>query len=789
MYRHIIFIASIITGIICFFSSTLVLNSEVYADQFGSTIVRLERMKVSQSSYPILIIVEPSTLTSTRTETSIRFTLASSFSVNSTASNISTSTTNLPSVVQGHTLTAMPGLSSTATAVSGQQIDFSISNLTDGNYYAFYITSGITNPSAAGSYRYSLATRDSGNIDTSASTAEVDISSNDRITVSASVPAKTGEGSVSVAGVPTSGSYLHEGDGIDVTISYRSTASTSKSFTIIASWDKGTVVNTSSQVDVFDYVVGSATDAYGGAYGSVDTQNRKITWYISSLPPSTAYKTVTFKLKVRSDIPESSTLTTRVKADGSIQTAALSQSTLVYTIQHSTAPTGVHPSATPTPAQGAFGFEYIRLNEITNSSAQIAVRATENARVSLSYGLKPSQLTKTIKSIDLQRTTLIDLSDLLPDTPYYFRVTITNAAGKSRTSDIFVFRTALSSSLIKTGQLEIFWKQLLLSNGTQPVIMATGKPMTIKLHVDNPDDVNEIIVKIVKKGVLGINTFVKPVNEVETRLIQSITGEFIGELAAPHEAGEYQLIMSSSDVHGGFFTDILHKDIFVSEPITFINKQTGQPIESAATTIYVFSSVGQTYTPLDAAISYVPTTDTDGQLNLVLPVGRYKVDAEAIGYETNELAFTLDRNHYYPSIHMKPNMTLPTYAMYHYSGLSQLKKFVLMQMRNIAESPYARAGLRTVTGLLTIVLLLTYLFMRHAVEKSKKNEHVLLHEMFHVIVYSLFTTGIVITIAVFLIVLAFGGVLSSFPFFVLACFDIMLLDMIVVHVTHLRKMK
>lgn len=330
----------------------------------------------------------------------------------------------------------------------------------------------------------------------------------------------------------------------------------------------------------------------------------------------------------------------------------------------------------------------------------------------------------------------------------------------------------------------------MLSNGTQPVIIPRQKPLTIKLHVDNPQEVKQLVVKIVKKGVLGINTFAKPINEVETRLIESINGEYIGEIDTPNEIGEYQLILTTTDIYGGLYTQALQKDIFVTRPITFVSSITHRPIESASANISIFSSINQTFTPLDEAISFVPTTDTQGELNLALPVGKYKIVAKAIGYKPLELDFTLDRSHHYPSIKMISNMNLPSYALYHYSGFEQLWKFLNLQLKNIAESPYGRAGLRMLTSALTLVLFLSYMFVRHKVEKSlKKEEHVVLHELFHVILYSLFTTGIVLTTFTFLVILFYAGFRSSFPFFVLACFDIMLLDMIVVHVTHLQGKK
>ncbi|MBI4185834.1 hypothetical protein HY524_02215, partial [Candidatus Berkelbacteria bacterium] len=133
--------------------------------------------------------------TTAATEASIRVTFPTGFTVNATAGNWTTSTSNLPTNINGAAVNAVPGLGATAGNVSGQNVAFPSSNLTVGTLYAFAITGGLTMPDVSANTEYTngqVATRDATvtNIDVSEWATQIfNGTAGDDIAVSATVDA------------------------------------------------------------------------------------------------------------------------------------------------------------------------------------------------------------------------------------------------------------------------------------------------------------------------------------------------------------------------------------------------------------------------------------------------------------------------------------------------------------------------------------------------------------------------------------------------------------------------
>ena len=136
-------------------------------------------------------------------------------------------------------------------------------------------------------------------------------------------------------------------DQVIVTVSYRSLLSSSQPFTLEAYWEQGLVQGSSSNyVDVFDYVIGSANKSEDGTNPTVALTNKRITWELPSLTPSASFKTVTFSLRVRSNLPTNNYIDAAVKARGQIVTAYTPEQSLTFTILQVASPT---PTPTNTP--------------------------------------------------------------------------------------------------------------------------------------------------------------------------------------------------------------------------------------------------------------------------------------------------------------------------------------------------------------------------------------------------------------------------------------------------------
>ncbi len=159
--------------------------STARADALAQAEMRFYRLKTSvaanTSTAKILVKLTPD---KTATENEVRVTFAAGYTVDSTATNIDVSTTSLPSEC-----TAAPGIGTDANAVSSQQVDFTVTDLTATTTYCFFITGGITNPSSANSYTNTIYTLSGSNVVEEESDVTVSHITDDQIVVSAVVPA------------------------------------------------------------------------------------------------------------------------------------------------------------------------------------------------------------------------------------------------------------------------------------------------------------------------------------------------------------------------------------------------------------------------------------------------------------------------------------------------------------------------------------------------------------------------------------------------------------------------
>lgn len=153
---------------------TLSFPASSYAGLFTNASVRHARMAISiaaSGTDSTLVIVKPATV---GTEASLGFAFASGYTVDSTASNITVSTSGLPSTYHGLSITAMPGIGSTASAVSSQNVTFTVTDLAVGTAYGFFITGGITNPATTGQKVSKISTHTDASPDFSAYADAVD---------------------------------------------------------------------------------------------------------------------------------------------------------------------------------------------------------------------------------------------------------------------------------------------------------------------------------------------------------------------------------------------------------------------------------------------------------------------------------------------------------------------------------------------------------------------------------------------------------------------------------------
>lgn len=160
--------------------------------------MRFYRLKtntaVDASNAKLLIRLTPASTTAIENEIRITFAGngtqgAASYGVDSDETEIDVSTTGLPAGC-----TAVPGIGTEANAVSGAQVDFTISPTTsesdfnDGTLYCFFITGGIDSPTSAGEETNRVETLTGSNTQVEYLDTVTYHLSDDQVTVSAVVP-------------------------------------------------------------------------------------------------------------------------------------------------------------------------------------------------------------------------------------------------------------------------------------------------------------------------------------------------------------------------------------------------------------------------------------------------------------------------------------------------------------------------------------------------------------------------------------------------------------------------
>lgn len=156
-------------------------SDTAHAGNLTEALVRLDRLKASTTTGGT-VCAKPTTV---GTEATVKVSFPSGFTVNGTAGNWTTTTTNLPLGA-----TAWPGIG-TASLVATQDVTFPSGDLTVGTLYCFNFsgTSTLTNPTAGNDKTGVVTTQATGPTTIDTSNYALSIISDDQIVVTATVPA------------------------------------------------------------------------------------------------------------------------------------------------------------------------------------------------------------------------------------------------------------------------------------------------------------------------------------------------------------------------------------------------------------------------------------------------------------------------------------------------------------------------------------------------------------------------------------------------------------------------
>jgi hypothetical protein len=553
------------------------------------------------------------------------------------------------------------------------------------------------------------------------------IRNNDQVTLTASVPPISSDIRLTQTTVPADGATLTAGDVVTVTLAYGSNAVAPEPFTLEADWDQGLVDGYSSNyIDVFDYVPGSATNADDGTVPVIDLQNRKVTWNIPTLTQSVSDHTVSYQLRIKSDITTYSRMTTSVHSQGQLGSTYSSEKTTHFYVlinAPSLTPIPTTTSAAPTPTPGssastatptptsaqntqlpALKFLKIELRNVTDSSAQIYLQTSRAAKYTLVYGTKMNKLTSKVSSTSTDNQHLITLDNLEPDTQYFLKIQITGKDGKQASSDIFTFRTATQATLLHLTKenVMLLWNGMVLNNADSTrLIIPRKKALTFILKTDEAQNIADIKLSFQNSSVLGVNSLNSQPPVGEVNLIQVSPGEFSGALESPEVNNLYNLVLKVHDVFGGFATQNVPFSVLITDPITIRDASTKKPIPDAQFSISKLLPYSNTYSNLGRVFPLANRTNTDGEADLVLPAGQYRLDIDAVAFSSAQKDFQINNSSSdYPHIFLSPKFTFVSTITYLEQVLKTGFAFIHEFCFQLTSSPYLRdfSVLLMVTG-------------------------------------------------------------------------------------------
>ena len=473
---------------------------------------------------------------------------------------------------------------------------------------------------------------------------------------------------------------LYQGQTSTYTITYGASESAGLDTptTIVAHFSNNLAPDSSH---VVDYVLGSATEGFGGIKPVVDLINRTITWSLPSLPAGKVNQTVSFQLRANENYSGKTAVSFVTQISMINQYIAMPDKSIGQNYQFD--PTRVKPGPTATPAPpetpvptitpAALQIYDISTTTIASKSATVAVSTNQKVRAFVLFGTLPTALTKQTAPSAFGFYNTLSLSQLSPATPYYFQVVLTTADGKTRTSEIFSFQTAKVSSVPNLDQ-SVFvvasGTNILLSNlyksATSQFSTALILPdsnFSVQVRINNPISIKKIYA-IISSTTLGDATFTSqtslPLNKI-VPMEEETPGVYSANIATPHQPGRYDVLIQATDINGNVIENKM-ANLRISPPLTVLDSKTHEPISNARVLFSFMNPAGHKYQPLPE--EFVPGllnpgyTDTHGEYSILLPGGLYQVEISALGHRTATVGFTLggEAGQDYPTVYLEDDL-------------------------------------------------------------------------------------------------------------------------------------
>ncbi len=500
---------------------------------------------------------------------------------------------------------------------------------------------------------------------------------------------------------------------VTYTITYGSRLLYGDSIKVEAQWYPG-LPDGSSPSDIFEYVPGSASLAYGSTAPFIDSVNQKIKWDIPNLPANTTGQTVTFQLKTNSSYTGNNKVDLPVRVRVISRTASSTDQVATVSYKYHGSPVVITAtnepasSPTPTPVVSAAptvspspssitttsststkklttasvvvkkAVPSLTLLSLVDNAVKLAVQTPEASTINVSYGTTPL-VTKEVPSDEtLSSLHTVVLNNLEPNTDHFVQVEAINSSGEVTKSDVYVYKTAVTSEqpqvqlptvTFLTSNVTLFSSDNILNDtssessstkaeSTPIIVLPKNTLYSFHFASTKTLSIKKVLVLIRDAQVLGASTEQgnqSTANTLSTQLILAKNGNFEGNLKSPAKPGKYEVFAQIFDTDGNIVENKI-ADLRVSLPFRVIAKDSRNPIEKAEVLLSYWSDKTKSFVLLPPQLfsSANPDyTDVEGNLaNLALPQGKYQVKVSATRYKTATVDFTIgpDQEQDYPNI-------------------------------------------------------------------------------------------------------------------------------------------
>ncbi len=654
-----------------FISLFLIFNSSAQADKLTTAMLKLNRMTPNTTLTGTICATPSSATSGIENKVSVQF--PADFNIDSNPSNWNVDTSNIPD--NG---VPWPGVGLTAYSITNRTVTFSSSNLTNaGNLYCFNFASNSSTTGSLGNKTGIITTLNSSDQEIDSQAYGLSIVSNDQIAITANVNPKGSDFENLIRRINPIGNIVFgENEEIEYQITYGTSLFIPASFNLEAGWSRGTRDGENdATLDILEYVNGSATIGYGNTPPVIDLINRTITWNISSYPSASTSAFVGFKLKTNNTESGKTLFRTSSRI-------LFSNASTTYSFNYDYYKHSVGPTPTPTPLPPVIPpkkilpkFEEIEIPEIKSTEARVYVQTNIKTVKVVMYGTSINDLNKR-SSTNLNLGTHISLKDLKPNTKYFFKVYATDKNNNQVISDIYTFKSASNSSPLSANILSLIASSdntiitSLIPEKNNFLVIPQNSEFQFKFAMQDKTNASIVEANLRNENILGIFDFPQKAqaNTDIVSLLEIENGVYFGNLKTSADPGNYGLFLRINDANGNLTEQQIAK-VKVVKKFKIISTNE-KPIEGARVHISAYNPSSKTYKiiPSSSLSEGNPIySNSNGELNLVLPQGRYKAEISDLKHKDKTVEFEIGPNkgQEYPNVTLE-NTNISLLGLFNY---------------------------------------------------------------------------------------------------------------------------